>query len=575
MDNRELFKILLRRKDISIFDVQNFFGLNDEKTIEELINVLQEELILLKESSNSEYPVHLFYLVKDLEEVCGNFIVENPNKKIPFYKTYLNLTQKVILETKDRRRKHKNNEYKDSFLTELFYYKDIETVTKRLASNPNLIGEYYLKEPIYRYILNNFYSSLFETRNEYQYYKELMEYILKNTKVKVPIKLSIIEDFVNHSDVIMDELKKISQFQDKKEYSYRMKEIGFLLGHCKKVLTKSILNYRVVIAPEKSCTNNQIFTIDNDETCLREDALSVSYEDNHTKITMYITNVIPYFVNKEDAQKEAFENWFTKLKDNIFDYETAVSKFSLDEGKIRDVIAYEFSFDNDNVLDTFTIYPTKISVSKNYTYDEVNDILRTKRSRDLNKEHLDMLRKIGLHLHEDTRYKQKYHMLKEIEKLITNGESDRNKYHNDAGIIISELKIASGHILAKLFLDKKIPAIYRNNQFEATNLDVEDIKNACNELDNAIEVKEKIKNTKIESYYSNHNDGHKGLNLDCYMHITTPARNYFALVNSLILEDVIINGHAEKIEMYDDFVEQLITLQNDKISKNGKIYTLK
>lgn len=588
MEEKILLKFLLQNRKIDIEEIQQFLGCNKEEMIEILIDFINMELSSFEEEEENIYPKYLFYAKKQIEILHSKLLYEG-KARLPFYKDYLSLEERLISISKKYKIEEKNeNEIFQEFICDLFFYTNIDAVKEKLDKYPYFIQKISKIKELYSLLSNNFYNSFFGSMEEYNYYKELMKYILQNKNIDPDLKLKIIKDYQNEADEIYQILNG-----DYINYRYRYREINLIFGSCRKDILaylknyksgmkkqmktkfRFLKNYKVEIKKESKIKSNPfIFTIDNPETILREDAISVIEKRNHIKITVYITNVAQSVMKNDTLFKETYKNWFEEINDGIFDINYASEYFSLDEGKMRDVYAYEYDFDEKNMLKKLTIYPTNIIVDQNYTYDKVNNILLDESHKKTHKKEFDTILKICMNLHKNNFQKKKYHMLKEIDRAIDNN-FDSKKYRNHAGIIISELKIMSGYVLAKYFLDKKVPAIYRNNEFTVSDKEMENIKNICNQSDDPRTLKNQIQKTGIESYYSYQNHGHKGLDLPCYMHITTPSRNYFSLVNSIIFQDIFLNENKEKIEFYEELVQDLTILQEDKDRYRKKIYELR
>lgn len=568
MNNNSLFKILLHQRNISTEELLGYFACTKEEMIGELVVFLNEEL---KKLPNKPKNISSFFFstANRLDELYSMLLKEE-KENLPYYDNYSTIRMKLIQLSKSSEVKWTMDPSLESFFLDLFYYQDCKEVKKKLQKNPEFMNLVHEGNKLFYYLLKYYYQSFTSSMKEYGYYKKLIEYILCSEQIDADTKLEMIHHFEKESQSLFFTIN--DQYP---EYQYRIKEAGLLFGTCKKKLIKPLSNYAVSIKKkviDKRKDPTPIFTIDGEGTVLREDAISVLEKQNHIKITMYITDVSEHLKDNKKLQQVAFSNWFEKISDEIFNLEYAVQSFSLEEGEIRNVIAYEFDFNQEFVLEKFTIYPAIIQVSKNFSYDQVNHILQNKKNK--HKETFELLSSVCNHLHESNKHKRKYHMLKELDRSLSGKENTRAGLDKNAGIIVSELKIASGYILAKYFLQHQIPAIYRNNKFIITDHKMEDIKKACNEQDDVEEVKKRIEQTNIQSYYSDICEGHKGLNLDCYMHMTTPARNYFSLVNSYIFKEVCIEQKRDKLNQYWSFVRKLSQLQKDKDQYRNKVYKL-
>lgn len=558
----ELLRALLRNKNITICDIKSFYDLNLEQLVELLLNYLRIELASIEHNQLKDCPKYLFRVLQKIEYLYG-CILDEDKSILPFYRDYMELREKLFTISKIKKIEGESTFIEDEWYLKLYYYKDINYVKKmmkedriiELLETNNKILYDMLTEYIHQLLNDDYY--------EYHYWRDVINYFLLETDNDQLIEISV------------QCLKKYIDKHSKKfpiNYKYRLND---LLNICYKVKQKYFTEfeqYKINFLEEKTLKENvEVFTIDEEETHLREDALSIYEEDGIFHVTMYITDPTDLFSVNPGLEDEAFSNWFIHQRDYIFDHSFSKQNFSLDKDTEHDVIAYELQFEGSGKLKQVDIYPTRVSIDTNYSYDKVSEILiNNRKSKETDK--FIILYGIAKALQESNTSKKKYHKMKQLHYYLKN--SKRYK-PNQKYLIISELKILIGTIMASVFQEQQIPVIYRNNKSKLTNFDIEQIEQTCNEFDQKLSVIDKIDALNLTSYYSYQNDGHNGIGVSQYVHITTPLRNYFALINMMILKDILIYNKIEEIPMYQEKVITLTELQYEKQHYRKKVHQLK
>lgn len=503
----KVMKIILKDKYINIEEIKQILKLNDEQTVEYLINFLEKEIIK-------------YYQIKEL------------NTRYFFY-TVIKveaLQAKLLLDGK----------------TKLVQSKKINDIKKKLY---DLINKNNYTSNKYNFTSDKSIPYLNDLNNqdEKKFYDTVNDIISLYIQTKDQKYKKIINDILTLNETNADRLSIISKIF--------IKELE---------LEKSIKEYEknVKIFSHYTDNKNFIFTIDPEDIKLREDAISVCKNKNDYTVTLYITDPTEYYLNNTNAQNEMFNNWFIENKNITIDKNYAKENLSLDENKKRKVIAYELTFDLNYNIKNMNIYEDTIVVNKNYKYEDFKQIE--------NNEDIQILLDITTKIKEENKYKNEYHLLKELNDKIKN--LDDTLIKQSGYTIIEELKTLTNKIISNIFYENDLPCIYRNNKFYINDEeDLIEIKK-CEGHDRKIIKDLRDKKVELISYYSNICEGHFGLNLDSYIHATTPLRNYFSLINTLILKSLIINGELEKKESYNNLTKNLSLVQEEKIQKKNKEY---
>ncbi len=561
--NQRVLTAMLRKKEVTVEEIKDFFGINIEQTIELLLNYLNSMLDEIEQNNQLEFPKYLFRVLQKVDYLYGFYIDDGKNCHLPNYRLYQEIQDRIFSLSKTKKI-ISNDDFKrkDEWYLSVYYYHQ-ESLVRHLMNQPDFLA-LFIQDKI---ILDDFFQTYLEQLftddyAEYSYWKSLLRYLLLETEH--------IESWSNEFAQKLDYYIRNHLTEIPLKYRYRLNELMHICIQMKYRELPQFNRYSMQFLSSKKIPSSlEIFTIDEESTGLREDALSIYEEDGLTHITMYITDPTEQFMESEELIEEAFLNWFVYRKDYVFDYEYAKQNFSLDSGKERAVIAYEMIFNYENQLTEVLVYPANISVSKNYSYDCIKDkVRRARKGKNSEKIRIYEIAKV---LHESNYSKKRYHKVKELKYYL---EYSRKYEPESKYMVVSEFKILLGTILAKAFLERDLPLIYRNNESEVTKQAVEQIEEKCNQENEESSIRRKIENLNLRSYYSYENVGHRGLGVNQYTHITTPLRNYFALINMIILKELLIYDKKEEISTYQELVEKLIEIQYGKQQDKQKVLKL-
>lgn len=561
MDKR-LLTALLRKKEVTIEEIKEFYGLNIEQTIELLLQYLNETLDEIEQNDKVEFPKYLFRVLQKIDHLYGVY-VDDGNHHLPNYRLYQEIQERVFSLAKTRKIiSNDDSGLKDDWYLNVYYYHQ-ECYAKYLMNSPEFLELLIRDKTILDDFFQNYLNQLFtDDYIEYRYWKSILRYLLLETEH--------IEPWMNEFAQKIDHYIKNELTDFPSKYRYRLNELMHLCIQMKYRELPHSNHYHVEFLPSKKQSSSlEIFTIDEENTGLREDALSIFEENGFVHVTMYITDPTEQFMAEEALIEEAFMNWFVYRRDYVFDYEYAKENFSLDCRKERPVIAYEMIFNQENELIEILVYPTNISVSKNYSYDRMKDKIGRMKPEEVDEK--ARLYEIAKALHEANYSKKRYHKIKELQYYL---EYNKKYQPESKYMVISEFKVLLGTILAKVFLERELPLIYRNNESEVTKQAVEQIEEKCNQENEESSIRRKIEDLNLHSYYSYENVGHRGLGVNQYTHITTPLRNYFALINMMILKELLIYNKKDEIPTYQELVEKLIELQYGKQQDKQKVLEL-
>lgn len=558
MDER-LLRIMIKSRKITVDKMQSFFQLNKEEMIELLILFLDHDIEFF-DSSKPEKNKYLFYTADLIQELYDTF--PHNGCRLPFHQRFKILKQELYDLNHICKKAATYCELlslEEQIYLEIYYYKDIKHIKTILSEDViNRIDDPLLVEGI----IISYLKSL--RTDEYQYYKEILECLIQNSKSNHNLLFQISYFIEKNLNTIMDDFPK--------QNYHRLQNTKKLLANIHSKLVIAHRSFEVSSKKRPSVDRPFIFTIDEDSTYIKEDAISIAKKDDNIYVTMYIIDPCDKIFENNELLDEAMHHWFECDNNHLFDMEYAHRYFSLEQGKTRKVIAFEYLFDQNKRMKELNIFEDKIRVNQNFTYDSITELLLKKRNDKPPIPHMKELYDIIGVLHDSNIYKKKYHLLKQLHYYLNNDTKYRHSEDKNGYMIVSELKIATNYALAHLLKDAEIPCVYRNNQFVASEEELAKLEQNCNAEDDADRLYREIQNLNIESWYSNQNEGHYGLHLDCYIHATTPVRNFFSLLNLKIIKDIVIHKQFYKIESYQQFIEELMEKQQSKINRRKKGY---
>lgn len=262
--------------------------------------------------------------------------------------------------------------------------KDIEFLIILIKKAPNIIDSKLFNETLETYfniILNSNDFSLII------YYQKVMEVLFTKSSLKT--------EQIN--ELIKEKITSITSrefFLNREDREYRKS----LLNHTYIILNKSngfyynelLENYIKYEETNEVQTEKTIITLDGKDTKIKENAFSIEcyprklnasnpitkkavkmYDDIYY-LTIYTSDISNYFMDKDF--KNVFNSFIQSLSVNL---KKDKKNYSLDEGELRDTIAFTFKMDSEaNILD-FTIKKEKIKVTKNLYYETLSDDLKS------------------------------------------------------------------------------------------------------------------------------------------------------------------------------------------------------
>lgn len=271
--------------------------------------------------------------------------------------------------------------------------------------------------------------------------------------------------------------------------------------------------------------SKRIITIDFKNPSARDDAISIEKTDYGYLLGIYITDVSSYLgVDTElfHCAKKRGESLYTYVDDDTYvsmlPNDLTREFFSLESNSERYVVAHFFKFSNSFDLIDYDISRALINVSRNYSYDGVENIERDNCDYDM----IYLLSIIADKL--KTQFNLEYHLMKESANPLS-----RKKGISDmvGANIVSASSLFLNSYIAELFKKIGFPYIYRVNSTVAGDT------------------------YNHGSSYSSMSFGHIVNNGNCYGHVTTPIRKFSSLLNQYFELSFLVD------KSYDnDFIEK-------------------
>ncbi|MBS7020956.1 MAG: RNB domain-containing ribonuclease, partial [Firmicutes bacterium] len=555
----EELKIITKSKEITMEQLKEYYGMNEEELIERLTNFLEKEIEDYQYSEHEEYPKYLFSTLSKIQDLY-DILYEKEKTKAPFYKKYRELLEKAwqIGKYYDEMNIEMLTKVEEIYL-DIFFYQNMERSLEKISKHPYFLLGMVQDKKLIHHLLDAYISSFTAEENEtYDYMFHLLKSLLKVSS-RFPDVQSEVYSYLQHL------VPKVANLDVSKNHLYRTRSMMNLMSHIRHGEYAEKNHVRFHVKPEFEDFKDQyIFTIDGEETKLREDAFSIQNIGDSIYVTAYITNVVQILKAHPELESMLSTKWFSgKIDKQLFTAMENDKYFSLDENKTRDVVVYQFRFDKNYQLTDITFGTSSIQVDKNYSYEEFDEFLNGNE----NKIEFNELYALAQTLEYQNERKRQYQLLKNNWRYLnTNGTYGTIDYKGSRKIV-SEFKSLMNSFQADFCAKNEIPMMYRVNDLTLSTQDMKALLTYDSIDEHHIE---KLEQLRIDSYYRVKNTGHKGLGYENYSHSTTPARNYFSLMNQRILIDMGIQKQFQKEGEYESLLMDMEKLQIQKEYENQK-----
>ena len=349
-------------------------------------------------------------------------------------------------------------------------------------------------------------------------------------------------------------------------------------------------------------TNEEIFTIDGDDTKDIDDAISYKFENGLHVLGVHIADVSYYVKEDSFLDKDALSRGTSSyLADSVIPmlpHKLSNGICSLNEGVIRLTESCVMKIDDKGNVVDYDIFPSYIKSRKKMTYKKVNDIIVRNIIDPEYKEFADTLNKMNnlAHILRDNKVKRGYidFEIDEAKILVDEDKSVigiEKRVREDGEKLIEDFMIAANETVATHIYNMELPFIYRVHDVpSAEKIDrfinivsvlgyklTGKIKNLSPiELQKLLaQLKETPKFTVLSSMllrsmrkavYQKDNIGHFGLGSKCYTHFTSPIRRYPDLEVHRLLRHYLFENKINKeiIDYYNANLEYIATQSSER-----------
>ena len=304
--------------------------------------------------------------------------------------------------------------------------------------------------------------------------------------------------------------------------------------------------------------HQECITIDGESTTCLDDALYLEKNlDGTYTLYVHITD-IPSFVPYQsivdmEAKKRAETLYLKDRKISLYPEEISDGICSLIPNNHRNVISYIFHLDSNFSLieDDFSFVKGKIQVKHRLTYQAADQIIFGEENTSL----AVMLKRLVLF----AEVRKKGNIIRDIYREYQNAiDFDPNHESFKASVspsanIVHESMVLTNYQIGKYFKDSSLPYLYRKIDLPSESFIQEQLLKLKNLDPSFLKNKEyyqKIKDSYTKAQYTDKPVYHKGQNLECYSHSSSPARRYADAFNQYLLYDFIFQQFQSNQSIY-------------------------
>ncbi len=349
-------------------------------------------------------------------------------------------------------------------------------------------------------------------------------------------------------------------------------------------------------------TEEEIFTIDGDDTKDIDDAISIKEFNDHYELGVHIADVSYYVRRGTKLYEAAYERGTSSyLADRVLPmlpHELSNGICSLNPGAERLTISVIMNIDFNGKIKEYNIFPSIIKSRKQMTYKCVNKILEENiipNGYENFKDSLMKMFKLSKILRERM-LKNGYIEFEIPEAKIIQDEDGKcidviKKEQHEGELLIEAFMIAANETVATHITNMDLPFIYRvhgtpktekindfKNLLKILNINVNNkdidinsksmqklLENLKNYKENAI-LSSLLLRSMQKAIYSSDNIGHFGLGLKNYTHFTSPIRRFPDTTVHELLRTYLFdkNINNETIKFYNTILPDIAKHSSEK-----------
>ena len=582
-------------------DLDELFDLiteNSQNVIDGILSALYK-LLLRNYEQNKSRSDYLIYILDNMIDEFSNEELKFLNIKIDELNNNIvnniKKKQRVLIREPINKLNDIHNKAAEKIISDIknskiklleyliFQEKNLYLIEKTLANNPNLLI-YRNKDgaDIFTVVLEKYLYLSEKDSEEIDYLYNVIllfiespsgsiilnnvkkyQRIIKNKKIELKEHIiKVIELFDKNFSISLEELEE--------RYNVKFSFPNIVYNEINTFVMDN--NERV------NFTNQKCITIDGaNDRCL-DDALYIEKNDDGThNLYIHIAD-IPSFVSYNSAtDEEARKRIETQyLRDcNITLYPDMISDVicSLLPNNNRNVITSIYKLDeNYNLIsDIPIIVKGKIRTVYKLSYEEVDKRIKNPLHDELDVM-LSELFLFSLKQKESNPDKELYRILENYIEFEEHHESLKVDYSPSANIV-HEAMVLNNYGISKYLKSLDLPYLYRQ-LYIPTESFINDQINKIKSLDEKIENNKSFRNTLRDSYikatYTDVPVRHKGLNLECYSHSSSPLRRYADAHGQYIIHDFIFNNRIDdlNIQLWEYRTKELAKYLNSRKQEN-------
>ncbi|MCF8037210.1 MAG: RNB domain-containing ribonuclease [Desulfobacteraceae bacterium] len=316
----------------------------------------------------------------------------------------------------------------------------------------------------------------------------------------------------------------------------------------------------------RDLTDLEIITIDGQGTMDFDDALSLEQQGKQLRIGVHISDVAAWVEKGGVIDQEVISRgtsiYMPDLKIPMLPNGLAENLCSLIRGKVRPAISIFFTVTSQADIVNYEIVPSWISVKRQLTYTEVDEMIRTD-------EALQALHRTALAFNRKRLENGAVQiLLPELNVRVYNGGDIRLKTmsrDSPGRLLVAEMMIMANWVMARFLAENEMPAIFRSQLNPRGRLYSGDDEGTLfqNWMQRRM-LSRVVLGTGPEP--------HSGLGLDAYTTATSPIRKYFDLLTQRQLRACFAMEEPYSASEIDEILQMLqIPLSRARLVQNRRL----
>lgn len=565
------FKLTIEGIFNALFILLKHYNQNKSK-IEYLIELIDE----LVEVKTIEEIKTILGPIKDLEnKINDNFTLKQKinikSSKVKIDNILNNINNKISLGNSNN--KSKCIEYL------IFQEKNLSMVESFLNTYKNILNTRDVDEiNIFELILNKYIYLDEKNEEEINYYYHIIHLFINSQHGK-----SILKEKIKYINIIKksklgykEHIIKVIELFDP-DFKISMNEIENRYNikfDFPNVIIDEINSFIMDNNNRIDFTNQECVTIDGKNDQCLDDSLYIEKNiDGTYTLYIHITDIpafIPYNSLTNEEAKRRIETLYLRDR-SITLYPEYISNYicSLLQNNNRNVISYIFKLDpNFNIIeDSLQIVKGKIKNKHKLSYEEVDEIIKNPTNSNLDQMLLLLFcfadKRRGQNLK-----KEEYRKYENFLRMEAHHESLKIDYSASANII-HEAMVLTNYDVGRYFKILSLPYMYRKVTIPSNDFIEKQLQKIIKMDPNITKNKEFIgllRDSYMKTSYTSKPVFHKGLNVECYSHSTSPARRYADAFGQYIIHDLIFNNNLTDLNLktWEYRIDELVKYINGK-----------